>query len=339
MTTEILATDTPQLFEQAVRRCAETLRAGGVVAVPTETVYGLAANAFDPHAVAQIYRIKERPANNPIIVHVAGLAMARSCVSQWPEQAEKLAATFWPGPLTLVLPRSHAVPDIVTAGGQTVAIRWPSHPFMQALIRACGFPLAAPSANLAARTSPTCSDHVLRQLAGKLPIVVDGGASDVGIESTVLDLATSPPRILRPGMVHAGALEAVIGPVGREPGNSGAGSALPSPGLLQRHYAPNARLVVRAWADDRDLFGQISDLKFQTSKACIIAHTRIPSAEPFRRVAVIPGDPEAFARALYAELHECDAQGAGLIVVEALPAAPEWNALADRLRKAAATKT
>jgi L-threonylcarbamoyladenylate synthase len=180
---------------------------------------------------------------------------------------------------------------------------------------------------------------VLRQLAGKLPIVVDGGASDVGIESTVLDLATSPPRILRPGMVHAGALEAVIGPVGREPGNSGAGLALPSPGLLQRHYAPNARLVVMAWADDRDLIGQITDLKFQTSKACIIAHTRIPSAEPFRRVAVIPGDPEAFARALYAELHECDAQGAGLIVVEALPAAPEWNALADRLRKAAATKT
>src|ERR1035437_7376482 len=155
MATEILPTHTRALFNAAVQRAAELLRAGEVVALPTETVYGLAANALDADAVAQIYEIKDRPSYNPIIVHVASLEMARRCVANWPKLADKLAKAFWPGPLTLVLPRSEIIPDIVTADGSTVGVRWPSHPFIQAVIRQCGFPLAAPSANLPTLSSPS----------------------------------------------------------------------------------------------------------------------------------------------------------------------------------------
>ena len=180
MTAEILSTHTPELFQKAVLRAAELLRAGEVVALPTETVYGLAANALDEKAVAKIFQIKGRPANNPIIVHIAGNEMAKRCVNGWPELADKLAKAFWPGPLTLVLPRAEIIPDIVTAGGMTVGIRWPSHPFIQAVIRECGFPLAAPSANLSSRVSPTNAEHVRQQLGGKIPLIVDGGQSQVG---------------------------------------------------------------------------------------------------------------------------------------------------------------
>jgi L-threonylcarbamoyladenylate synthase len=174
---EVLSTHTAALFQVAVKRAAELLRAGEVVALPTETVYGLAANALDARAVARIFEIKGRPANNPIIVHVASLEMARRCVANWPAAAEKLARAFWPGPLTLVLPRANEIPDIVTASGQTVGVRWPSHPFIQAVIRECGFPLAAPSANPSNQISPTNADHVSKGLGGKIPLIVDGGQS------------------------------------------------------------------------------------------------------------------------------------------------------------------
>ena len=210
MTAEILSTHTPAFFDAAVKRAVELLRAGEVVALPTETVYGLAANAFDEKAVAKIFQIKGRPANNPIIVHIAGVEMARRCVKAWPNPAEKLARAFWPGPLTLVLPRAKEIPGTVTAGGKTVGVRWPGHPFIQAVIRECGFPLAAPSANLSGRVSPTNAEHVRQQLGGKISLIVDGGQSQVGIESTVLDLTVSPPRVLRPGMIHAESLAAVL---------------------------------------------------------------------------------------------------------------------------------
>src|SRR5262249_8694147 len=204
-------THTLDLFQAAVQRAAELLRAGKVVALPTETVYGLAANALDRAAVGEIFRIKERPAINPVIVHVADIEMARRCTANWPESADRLAAAFWPGPLTLVLPRGKDIPMIVTADGPTVGIRWPSHPFIQAVIRECGFPLAAPSANLSNHVSPTNAAHVRKQLGNRIQLIVDGGQSQVGIESTVLDLSTSPPRVLRPGMIHETALLAVIG--------------------------------------------------------------------------------------------------------------------------------
>jgi L-threonylcarbamoyladenylate synthase len=328
-----LSTDTPELFDAAVLRAAKLLMAGGVVALPTETVYGLAANALDAKAVAKIFKIKGRPAHNPIIAHIADLSMARRCVADWPEVAEQLAKSFWPGPLTLVLPRTKGIPDILTAGGTTIGIRWPSHPFMQSVIRKCGFPLAAPSANLSNRVSPTNVTHVQKQLDGKIPLIVDGGQCQVGIESTVLDVSESPPRLLRPGMIHRETLVAVIGELGG--GQHHGMGTLKSPGLLQKHYSPRARLVVRSWNNDSELRTRIQDTGFPLLKTHIIAHTHIPSAEGLGGVSVIPHDAEAFARALYAQLHECDETGAELILVEALPETDEWRAVTDRLNRAA----
>lgn len=349
MNSVVLPTHNAALFAEAVERAAELLRAGQLVALPTETVYGLAANAWDAAAVARIYEVKGRPARNPIIVHVAGLELARDCVGAWPPVAGKLAAAFWPGPLSLVLPRSPRIPDIVTAGGPTVGVRWPSHPFIQAVIRACGFPLAAPSANLANQVSPTNAAHVRKAFDGLIPLIVDGGPSQVGLESTVLDLAAAPPRLLRPGMIHAESLLAVMG--GAElslaapdisthvesalcadgPSN---GPTLRSPGMLPKHYSPTAKLVVLSWRDEAVLASQLQLLQFPAEKTCVIAHSQIPLSGKFGRVSVLPRDAAAFARALYAELHQCDESGAALIVVEAPPPHPSWRAIADRLSRA-----
>ena len=358
MTTEVLSTHTQELFQKAVLRAAGLLRVGEVVALPTETVYGLAANALDQKAVAKIFQIKGRPANNPIIVHVASNEMAKRCVTNWPELADKLSKSFWPGPLTLVLPRARKIADIVAAGGATVGVRWPRHPFIQAVILECDFPLAAPSANLSSRISPTNAEHVRQQLGGKIPLIVDGGQSQVGIESTVLDLSASPPWILRPGMIHAESLAAVCGEVQTGAGQAsrlsltketagrlkaetfqmetGATPVLRSPGLLQKHYSPRAKLVVLNWRDEAELELKIRNSQFAIRDCHVIAHTRIPSGENFARVSVIPHDAEAFARAIYAELHRCDEAGAEGIIVEAPPGSPEWAGIADRLRRAAA---
>ena len=331
---KILQTHTPALFQKAVRHAAKLLRAGEVVALPTETVYGLAANALEENAIAKIFKIKGRPANNPIIVHVASNEMAKSCVKNFPPVAEKLARSFWPGPLTVILPRAEKIPEIVAAGGQTVGIRWPSHPFIQAVILECDFPLAAPSANLSNSISPTNAEHVSRSLGGKIPLIVDGGQSQVGIESTVLDLTVSPPAILRPGMIHAESLAAVIGEVGSEKSKMGSEKILRSPGLLKKHYAPKAKLVVLNWKDENELRDHFAHRVSDLAKCHVIAHTRIPSGFDAANVSVIPHDAEAFARAIYAELHRCDEAGAELIVVEAPPDMPEWSGIADRLRRA-----
>jgi L-threonylcarbamoyladenylate synthase len=340
MMAEILATHDSTLFATAVERAAELLRRGEVVALPTETVYGLAANALDPEAVAKIYAIKGRPAHNPIIVHVADLDMARRCVAAWPEAATHLARSFWPGPLTLVLPRTGDIPALVTAGGATVGVRWPSHPFMQAVIRACGFPLAAPSANLSNSISPTTADHVRRQLGNQLALIVDGGPAQVGIESTVIDLTNQPPRVLRPGMIHEESLLAVLGeremrsgPSKTIPAPSG---ELRSPGLLKKHYAPKAKLVLLRWRDAADLNLQVSALNLRREATHVLAHTHVPAAAAWASVSVMPHEATAFARALYAELHRCDEAGATTIIVESLPTGTEWQALTDRLTRAAA---
>ncbi len=334
MNTEVLATHTAALFRTAVQRAVELLRAGEVVALPTETVYGLAANALNAKAVARIFEIKGRPARNPIIVHVAGVTMGKRCVNHWPPLAEQLAKAFWPGPLTLVLPRAKEIPDNVTAGGETVGVRWPSHPFIQEVIRACDFPLAAPSANLSNQISPTNAQHVAKQLNGKIPLIVDGGQAQVGIESTVVDLTAQPPRLLRPGMIHEEALMAVTKELAV---SSGGGEAiLKSPGQLHKHYAPKAKLILLNWRDETDLNNQLSTINYQAPTRHVIAHTHIPSHTGFARVSVVPHDAEAFARALYAELHHCDELGAELIIVEAPPDTSEWRAIADRLKRASA---
>jgi L-threonylcarbamoyladenylate synthase len=336
MTAKVLPTYTPALFDAAVTQAAELLRAGELVALPTETVYGLAANALDERAVARIFEVKGRPSGNPIIVHVASAAMAHRCAADWPTLADRLAKGFWPGPLTLVLPRSRAIPDIVTAGGATVGIRWPSHPFIQAVIRACGFPLAAPSANVSGQISPTNAQHVLKGLGDRIRLIIDGGQSQVGIESTVLDLTTAPPHVLRPGMIHAESLSAVSGELPTAEHGTWNAELPRSPGLLRKHYAPKAKLLILSWRDDAHLHRQLATRNLQPATTHVIAHTCIPSGTRFVRVSVIPHDAEAFARAIYAELHRCDEEGAGAIIVEAPPDSPDWRALKDRLRRAAA---
>lgn len=336
-TAEVLPTHTPALFEAAVRRAADLLRAGQVVALPTETVYGLAANALDPAAVARLFSVKGRPAHNPVIVHVADLALARRCAAAWPDSAARLAAAFWPGPLTLVLPRGPGIPDVVTAGGPTVGLRWPAHPFMQAVIRACGFPLAAPSANPANELSPTNAGHVLQQLGDRIPLIIDGGQAQVGIESTVVDLTTDPACILRPGMIHVESLVAALGAPVAEASAAGApAGVLRSPGQLARHYAPRARLLVLGWRDESSLRADLQARGLTPGACWVIAYDQLPGGAGWAGVSVIPHDAEAFARALYAELHRCDEAGVRAIVVQSLPEGPEWRGIADRLRRASA---
>jgi L-threonylcarbamoyladenylate synthase len=329
----ILSTETPALFEAAVVEAARLLRAGEVVAVPTETVYGLAGNALDAAAVRKIFEAKGRPAHNPLIVHVASVEMARGCVAEWPERAEELARKYWPGPLTLVLPKARKIPDEVTAGGETLAVRWPSHPFMQAVIRACGFPLAAPSANRSNEVSPTNVGHVVASLEGRVALAIDGGQCQVGIESTVFDVLRN--RVLRPGMISREELE-----VGSEVGNAPGGSlaipgALRSPGMLEKHYAPRARVVLATWKDAQEAKEVALKKGCRLETTRVIAHEKIPTDVGFAAVAVIPHDAEAYARALYAELHRCDEAGAEMILVEMPPAGPDWEGIRDRLRRAA----
>ena len=229
----------------ALRHAAEVLRGGGLVAFPTETVYGLGADALDPAAVARIFAAKGRPANNPLIVHVRRVEQARRLAANWPEAAERLAAEFWPGPLTLVVPRAAMVPEIVTAGAATVALRIPLHPVAQALLQAADLPIAAPSANRSNQISPTTAEHVLHGLGAAVDIVLDGGPASGGLESTVLDLSTNPPRLLRPGLVRPSEIERLIGPIAcpeLAPPDAAVdlAAALPSPGMQRRHYAPRA---------------------------------------------------------------------------------------------------
>ena len=335
-TAAILPTHTPGLFNQAVLQTARILRSGGVAAVPSETVYGLAANAFSPEAVRGIYRAKGRPSSNPLIVHVATATMARTCAADWPELAEALARHFWPGPLTLVVPKSSKVPDIVTAGGPTVGLRWPSHAFLQSLIRECGFPLAAPSANPSDRLSPTTAEHVMASLGQRIPLIVDAGPCAVGIESTVVDVTGERPRILRPGIISADQIAQAAGIVAdlAMPAPDG---PLRSPGQLSRHYSPKARLEVWSWANDAELFDRVTRKSIPAERLFVLTHSRVPRETIPAQVSFIPDDPEAFARALYGYLHECDDRDAALVVIEELPTGSAWDGVRDRLLRASAS--
>ncbi len=332
----MLPTHTRELFSSALREASLHLAAGDLVALPTETVYGLGANALNAAAVQKIFQVKGRPAINPLIVHVADLAMARFVTHEWPETADALARAFWPGPLTLVLPRSKLVPDIVTGGGPTVGVRCPAHPFARELIAHCGFPIAAPSANRSNELSPTTAEHVARSLGADVSLIVDGGPAQVGLESTVVDLTSPSPRVLRPGVITSQMIAAVLGSECDTDSarKSQAAGPLRSPGMLGRHYAPRAVLRVWSWQTDDELVTRTRAEKLVPLTTHIIAHTRIPMHREMPHVSVIPRDAEAYARALYAELHRCDEAGAAAIIVEAVPEGPEWDAIRDRLRRA-----
>lgn len=310
----------------AIARAAAVVREGGLVAFPTETVYGLGANALDARAVAGIFDAKGRPAFNPLIVHAADVETVRTLVSEWPPTAETLAAEFWPGPLTLVLPRAASVPHIVTGGLEAVAVRIPAHPVALALLRASALPIAAPSANRSTEISPTTAEHVIKALGERVALVLDGGPTTVGIESTVIDLAGERPRLLRPGMVTVREIEATIGPLDRRREPSDA--APRSPGQLARHYAPRARLMVcRPEEGDRALE---TSAAHPTGAIVVTAgHWRAD------HVQTLPADPAGYAARLYAAMHALDDLGCRLIVAEALPDTPGWMALQDRLQRAA----
>ena len=304
-----------------VARAAELLRRGRLVVFPTETVYGLGANALDAEAVARIYAVKGRPATSPLIVHVASVEMAKSLAAEWPEAAERLTEKFWPGPLTVVVKKQPAIPDLVTAGLQTVALRMPSHPVALALIRAAGIPLAAPSANRFTELSPTTAEHVRRSLGNDVDLILDGGPCEVGIESTVLALAEPGPVLPRPGGISRQQLEALIGPITLAPEIPN--GAHPSPGMHARHYSPRTRLLL---VQDGQLPEQGKGIYLQRANA--------PQRSDIR-VIQMPTAAADYASALYERLHQADEAGVDWIAVDLPPSVPEWEAVQDRLRRAA----
>jgi len=282
-----------------IHRAAALIRAGELVVMPTETVYGLAANALDENAVRKIFEAKGRPESNPLIVHVASLETARNLASEWPGDAQTLAERFWPGPLTIVVPKQSSVPDIVTASLPSVALRHPAHPVAQALLRETRLPVAAPSANRFTELSPTTPQHVPEEFAS---MILDGGPCTVGIESTVISLIGGQRRILRPGMVSRAAIEEAIGPV-----EVGVGAE--SPGQHAKHYSPRTPVFL----GDPPPSGNGVRLDF----------------------ALMPSDPTGYAEALYRTLHDLDQKRLDWIAIAPPPDTPEWDAVHDRLRRAA----
>jgi L-threonylcarbamoyladenylate synthase len=285
-----------------IARAAELLRAGRLVAFPTETVYGLGANALDADAVKRIFEAKGRPYSSPLIVHVASIDAARALAAEWPDAAEKLARVFWPGPLTIIVPKSAQVPDVVTAGLPSVGLRMPAHAVAHALIEAARVPIAAPSANRFTELSPTTAAHVRQSLGERVELILDGGPCEVGIESTVISLAGARPKILRPGMISQTRIEEVIGPVE-------VGGGAESPGQHPKHYSPRTRLI----PGDSPKAGHGVRLDFSN----------------------MPREPAAYAERLYGFLHELDSGGYDWISVEMPPDTPEWAGVRDRLMRAA----
>jgi L-threonylcarbamoyladenylate synthase len=313
---------------ESLKEAGRLLKSGQLVVFPTETVYGLGANALDPAAVQRVFDAKGRPADNPLIVHVASVEAAKKLVASWPPLADRLARAFWPGPLTLVLPRAPQVPDLVTAGLGSVAVRVPAHPVAQAVLRAAGVPVAAPSANTSGRPSPTTAQHAESDLGDKVPLYLDGGPASVGVESTVVSLLGAEPVLLRPGAIPREALERMAPAWGKA---SGAGPAL-SPGTRHRHYAPRAKVrLVPA--------GQIAAewrQKGGDPKVAFIVSAETAAAGMAGRNVAVPGtrsDAEAWAHELFALLRRYDRKDE--IVVEPIFEKGLGAAVMERLRKAA----
>jgi len=316
--------------EPSIAEAAAVLRSGGLVAFPTETVYGLGADGLNPEAVARIYTAKGRPSNNPLILHVADIDGARALVASWPPEAQVLAERFWPGPLTMVLAAAPHIPEIVRAGNPTVALRCPAHPVALALIRATGRPLAAPSANRSQGISPSRAEHVVKSLGSRVDLVLDGGPTKAGVESTILDLSRRPFRVLRPGPLAPSLLEALVGPIEVWSGAVADGTVQAAPGMASRHYAPKAHLELlprpSLLARSQEGGNRVVLVTFGTP---------LPGSGGGEQ-RLLPGNAEGAMAALYALLHDLDAAGVDRILMEIPPDGEAWMALRDRLRRAAA---
>jgi len=312
-----------------LQHAATLLRAGRLVAFPTETVYGLGADATNPAAVAAIFAAKGRPADHPVIVHLGSANELANWADPVPESARRLADAFWPGPLTLVLRRAARVSDTVTGGQETVGVRVPNHPVARALLRAFGGALAAPSANRFGRISPTTAQHVIDEFGDEVAAVIDGGACPVGVESTIIDLSEDPPRMLRPGMIRPEAIvQALGGPLAHPDDEEGPRAS----GRLASHYAPSAPLEL---VDAADLERRLERCAREHERVVVLA--RSPRPNGLHKVAwdPMPGQPAQYARRLYAELRAADQLVPDRILVEAPPDSPAWDAIRDRLRRAA----
>jgi L-threonylcarbamoyladenylate synthase len=323
----------PPVDARQIDRAVAILRQGGLVAMPTETVYGLAADADNAEAVRAVFAAKGRPADHPVIVHVADVTALDRWARVVPEGARALAKAFWPGPLTIVLPRSARASDLITGGQDTVGLRCPSHPWAHALLAAFGGAVVAPSANSFGRISPTTAAHVLADLgvkpAGELDFVLDGGPCPVGIESTIVDLSGTAPRLLRPGHVTREQLQRVLG----RPVEAADEDAPRAPGRLEKHYSPQTPLALVA---PEALRARIAELA--GSRLAVLAPARYLEPLDPRLVLALPAanDPEEYARLLYTNLHRMDASGADLLLVAEPPQGPEWLAVHDRLNRAQA---
>lgn len=338
--TRILSIDAHHPDPQFIAKAAAVIRSGGLVAFPTETVYGLGADGLNPAAVARIFEAKERPPTDPLILHIADPEDLAALVLEVPSAARDLARRFWPGPLTLVLPKRPIVPDIVTAGLPTVAVRMPAHPVALALIRAAGTPIAAPSANRFGHTSPTTAQHVLEDLGGRIDLILDGGPTPVGVESTVLDLTGPVPTILRPGGLPREAIEAVVGPVAVRV--SVPEGPMPSPGMLPKHYAPHAEMVFLqgpadwARATMRELVARYVAEGHRVGVLIAEEDRGALAGLPAESVVLGPEeDLEEIARRLYEGLRELDGRGLSLILARDFGEKGLGLAIRDRLTRAA----
>lgn len=320
----------PVMPTQTIETASETLKRGGLVVFPTETVYGLGADAANPDALARLYSVKGRPTNHPVIVHIGDPAQMAQWASAVPEAAHKLAEAFWPGPMTLILTKAAHVSPAVTGGQETVGLRMPDHPVALALLQAFGGGIAAPSANRFGQLSPTRASDLDPVLVQEIDMVLDGGPCQVGLESTIIDLSGPHPAILRPGMLLAEDIEAVLGqPLGENKHETRA------PGDLPSHYAP--RTPVRLVSGDT--FSSTLKHWMTTGKRlCVLALSRAPESPEDTNIHWIsaPADPDAYAYALYANLKKLDSFGGDLILVELPPQGSGWTAIHDRLKRAAA---
>jgi L-threonylcarbamoyladenylate synthase len=326
--------------QQSISAAAQTILSGGLVAFPTETVYGLGANALDAAAVEKIFSAKGRPSADPLIVHISGLDQINRVVRTLSPLAKTLAEAFWPGPLTLILPKHSSVPGLVTSGLENVAVRIPNHPVALALIQASGTPIAAPSANRFGHTSPTTARHVFQDLDGFVDIILDGGPTSIGVESTVLDLSTSPARILRPGGVTREMLESLIGPVTLFENLKRKYKGLPSPGMLKKHYAPRAEMILFKGEQAGDLLADYVTKQTTMGKrtGALVATEEAAGLERLGTVVFRLGpqaDLAGIARRIYAGMRWLDDQKVDVIVCRDFGEGGLGLAIRDRLSRAA----